>query len=610
MKRRLLLPLYRLDVDYVVRHGRRWSALEHLILWACREPVSAQKLATQSDVHVRLVSECLVNLLRAGWVQFHASSEGNAFSSTEAGKEAADRPYLDHLTELQRRSSQVFMDRLSGEYFAIKELTTIRRNAPEFRSEDALLPSIYKASPFGPELAELLYYKSDDTFDRLRNMPQLIPGDLFAVLEVDKDGIVGLPARTPAAVGLAIWEALQAEQIGGTFENESMPSPEAALGSALEQRGQSAAFSYGPETLIVGGTEHLEAAEQAIRAAKRIVIIHSTFIGPNIKLLLPAICAALDAKVHVFLHWGQDNDPEDIEKNTSAISLHLELSRIDLKARENLHLGSRTSGSHAKIILADRGEIAGYCALVGSCNWLACGFTNVEASVRLISAGPIGLIAGRLASILAPSVGQELVVGYLMDLQQECSERPGSTGQHSAMLVIDADHHAAVRDAMAETGVGGTVLLGSHKYGKAAETTVFDPMRAAARRGARVRLFYTSVVPKPGQTGTEARAAASAKELELEQDAVELRRAGERMHAKFIGWNDKLLVTSFNFLSANPNGKHRTGAEVGVLLRGPGIADAFESKLINQDVLSQFVGGKKPQRRKRPKKRRHTTNPA
>jgi hypothetical protein len=495
------------------------------------------------------------------------------------------------------------MDRISGEYFAIKELTTIRRSAPEFRSEDALLPSIYKASPFGPELAELLYYRSDDTFDRLHNMPQLVPGDLFAELKVDKDGIIGLPTRTPAAVGLGIWEALQAEQIDGTFEKESMPSPEAALGSALEQRSQAAVFSFGPETLIVGGTEHFEAAEQVIRTAKRIVIIHSAFIGPNIKLLLPAICAALDAKVEVFIHWGQDNDPEDIEKNTSAISLHLELTRIDPKRRGNLHLATRTSGSHAKIILADRGESDGYCALVGSCNWLACEFANVEASVRLVDAGPIGLIAGRLASILAPSVGQEPVVGYLMDLQQECSEQPGSAGHHSAMLVVDADHYAAVRDAMAETRAGGTVLLGSHKYGKAAETTVFDPMRAAARRGARVRLFYTSVVRKPGQTGAEARAAASAKELELDQDAVELRRAGERMHAKFIGWNDKLLVTSFNFLSANPNGKHRTGAEIGVLLKGPGIANAFETKLTNQDVLSHFVG-----RKGRRRKRRPTTN--
>jgi hypothetical protein len=600
MKRRVLLPLYRLDVDYVVRHGRRWSALEHLILWACREPVSAQELAARSDVHVRLVSECLVNLLRSGWVEFHASAKGNTFSSTEAGKEAVGRPYLDHLTELQRRSSQVFMERLTGEYFAIKELTTVRRSAPEFRSDDALLPSIFTSSPFGPELAELLYYKNDDIFDRLRNMPQIVPGDVFAELKIDKDGIAGLPTRTPAGVGLAILEALQAEQIGGTFEKESMPSPEAALGSALEQRGQAVPFSFRPESLVVGGTEHLEAAEQVIRAAKRIVVIHSTFTGVNIKLLLPAICVALNDNVQVFLHWGQDDDPEDIEKNTSAISLHLGLKHIDTKVRENLHLGSRTSGSHAKIILADRPESDGYCVLVGSCNWLACGFENVEASVFLVDPGPIGLIAGRLASILAPSVGQEPVVSYLMDLQQECSELPQSTGQHSAMLVIDADHHAAVRDAMAETGVHGTVLLGSHKYGKAAETTVFDPMRAAARRGARVRLFYTSVIPKPGQTGAEARAAASAKELELLQDAVELRRAGERMHAKFIGWNDKLLITSFNFLSANPNGKHRTGAEIGVLLKGPGIADAFETKLTNQHVLSQFVG-----RKNRRRKRRH-----
>ncbi len=66
MNTRVLVPLFRLDVDYLVRHGRRWSALEHLVLWACREPMSAQELSSRAGVSIRLVSECLVNLLRAG----------------------------------------------------------------------------------------------------------------------------------------------------------------------------------------------------------------------------------------------------------------------------------------------------------------------------------------------------------------------------------------------------------------------------------------------------------------------------------------------------------------------------------------------------------------
>jgi hypothetical protein len=68
-------------------------------------------------------------------------------------------------------------------------------------------------------------------------------------------------------------------------------------------------------------------------------------------------------------------------------------------------------------------------------------------------------------------------------------------------------------------------------------------LRAASRHGARVRLFYTKVLPNLGQ------AAASKKEVELADDAVQLRRAGEAMHAKFLGWREKLLITSGTILT-------------------------------------------------------------
>ena len=142
------------------------------------------------------------------------------------------------------------------------------------------------------------------------------------------------------------------------------------------------------------------------------------------------------------------------------------------------------------------------------------------------------------------------MVSRLLDVHGECAVGPVRQSRHMAMLVVDEDHYAAVRDAMHEAA-GGTVLMGSHKFGHAGETTVLDPMRTAARYGARVKLLYTTVLPNLGA------AAAAAKQATLAAEDVELRRVGQRMHAKFIGWGEKLLVTSFNFLSASVNG--RTG---------------------------------------------------
>lgn len=603
MSTRVLVPLYRLEVNYLVRHGRRWSALEHLILWACREPASAQDLASRAGVPVRLVSECLVNLLRAGWLELRASATANVFVATEAGARAAAKPLPDQFLETQPRSTQLYMDRLCGEFFTHTELTIMRRSTPGFRPEEGLEPNLFQAFPIGPELVDRLPLRKDDTFERLRESPQPVPGDLFAVVEADESGFTGLPARTPAAVGLAIADSLRAKRVdaapGGT-----VPSDEAVLGSPLQQRRSWAPIRFGPDTLVVGGREHLAAAREVIGKARRLVVIHSTFVGRNIKNLLPSLAEAAASGVQIHVHWGRTDDPEGIEANPSEMAARLARTEIPPEHRANVHLGLGSTGSHAKVILADTGDDDGYCAIVGSCNWLDSPYESVEASVRLTDPAAVAHVAGRMASVLAPAVGHDLVVSRLLDVHGECAARPKDRqASHEAMLIVDQDHYAAVRDAMHEAGNGGTVLLGSHKFGHAAETTVLHPMRAAARLGARVKLFYTTVLPNLGI------AAAAVKQAELAVDEVELRRAGERMHAKFIGWGERLLITSFNFLSASVNGRHRGGAEIGVLLTGPGIVEEFEAKLAAHNVLSEYreSGGRpgKRRRRRRPSRARH-----
>ena len=347
------------------------------------------------------------------------------------------------------------------------------------------------------------------------------------------------------------------------------------------------------------GEEHLAAADAAIRAARRLVVIHSTFVGDNIRHLMPALAAAAEAGVQIHVHWGKKDDPEGLEPNPSEVAARLARdSGIPREARDNVHLGKGTTGSHAKVILADTGEDGGYCAMIGSCNWLASPYRSVEASVRLTAPRAVALIAGRLAAVLVPTLGDDVVVSRLMDVHGECAARPPEAGaNHSATLVVDQDHYAAVRDAMGESAGQDSVLLGSHKFGRAGETSVLDPMRAAARHGARVRLFYTSVVSSLGAE------AAAAQRTAMAQEDVELRRAGERMHAKFIAWKDRLLVTSFNFLSASVNGQHRGGAEIGVLLTGPGIVEQFEVALAAKGVLSESKMAGNIDRR-RPRRRR------
>ena len=145
---------------------------------------------------------------------------------------------------------------------------------------------------------------------------------------------------------------------------------------------------------------------------------------------------------------------------------------------------------------------------------------------------------------------------------------------------------------------GGAVLLGSHKLGHAGVPAVVDPMREAARHGARVRLYYTRVLPNLGG------AAAAALGTELAQEGIEMAEAASQMHAKFIGWNERLLVTSFNFLSGNAAPRNRSGTELGLLLSGPGILEAFEARLRAAGVVSGPVAAARNRRRRRRPRRK------
>lgn len=368
MTRRVLVPLYRIEVPFTVRHGRRWSALEHLVLWACKEPKSAPDLARMSSMPIRLVSECLVNLLRAGWIALRASDGGSLFAATELGTTAAAQPVPEQFLEKQPRSTQLYLDRVSGEFFEVSELVTIRKDATDFRPEEALAPSYFNAAPYGPELIDRLRLGVDDIFEDFLRRPHVLPGESFAVLEVTAGNISGLPTRTPATVGLKIMEALREREPAKGPMPETLPSVDAALGQSLQQRAPSSPIRFGPDTLVVGGPAHLAAAERIIKGARRMVVIHSTFVGRNIEALLPALRDAVAAGVQVYVHWGKKDDPERRVANPSELAANMARTKIDAEFRENLHLGARSTGSHAKVILADTGDANGYSVLLGSCN--------------------------------------------------------------------------------------------------------------------------------------------------------------------------------------------------------------------------------------------------
>lgn len=597
MTGKVALPLFKLEVTYLVRHGRRWSALEHLLLWACRTPRTAAYLAEQCAMPTRLISESLLNLLRVGWVEIHITPSATSFSTTEGGAAAAGKPMPDHLLETKVRSVVLYQERLTGELFSLQELTVKHRKQLAAGSVEELEPELHRPLVLGPDLVDRLPLRRDDTFERLRDLPNMLPGDLFAIVEVDDKGFADLPDRTPSSLSLAIARALGEEgkptQVPKTGRTRAAPTTDAALGLPLAKRGTMHPVAFSADDLIVGGQPTLNAARAVIEAARHVVIIHSTFIGRNIANLLPSLQAAAERNVQVYVNWGRADDPEGIEANPSEVNARLAITRLPAEARNNITLGVGTTGSHAKIILADNGHESEYVALLGSCNWLDSPYHSIEASIRIRDPRLLSSIAAALANLIAPVVNTDPVVSRLLDIHGETATRPQPSSPHRAMLVLDDDHYAAVRDAMNEASSNDRVLLASHKLGHAGDITVFEPMREAAKAGAKVKLIYNKRVPNFGED------LVATKILSLAQQGVTLQRGETEMHAKFLVWKDTLLVTSFNFLSASPARGVR-GSEIGILLHGPGVVQGFTTKLAEQGTVipRQQRGGKRRRRRR------------
>jgi hypothetical protein len=193
-------------------------------------------------------------------------------------------------------------------------------------------------------------------------------------------------------------------------------------------------------------------------------------------------------------------------------------------------------------------------------------YKAVEVSIRVRDARAIGTIAGALALLRIPSSGKWTADVYrLAEIRNRCWERePCSSGTHSIAIVRDRGHLAAIREARdtAESEIFAVCDL----MGPAGETSVFVPSRAAAKVGVSVTLVHDKLA-RSVSAGERDRAAAALSEF-----GIRLMSA-ENVHGKFMTWDDKaLLITSFNWLATTPDPWKPRGAEIGIIVKGPGLA--------------------------------------
>jgi hypothetical protein len=176
-------------------------------------------------------------------------------------------------------------------------------------------------------------------------------------------------------------------------------------------------------------------------------------------------------------------------------------------------------------------------------------------------------VAGMLADMsLPPSGAWGRDVTTLFKVQDRCRvaslQRPLSdvAGGTKAMLVIDDEHYAAVRDA--RNAPARSALIGCDLFGAAGETTVLVPLGTAGHdHGTAVRALYNRPTNTFGDRMEKIVGRYSGPKLVVDQVPG--------LHGKFLAWDDTLVVTSFNWLAASARPPRLSAGEIGVLIHDP-----------------------------------------
>jgi phosphatidylserine/phosphatidylglycerophosphate/cardiolipin synthase-like enzyme len=574
----VIFPVLRGTRRFFIEKGRRWSVIEHLLLdLVARKPSSAMQLYERSGLPRRVIVEAFIRLMRAGWVEITATTEGPVFQATPVGVGKAPLDQLPAATVTEPRWRSFAIEQVTGGVFRSRELDIRPQSRLPTSTDDQIVvhlgaSSIHNAGDLG------------EVFTAIEGEDELIVGvdrsaekllERYAVVTVRDGAIEGLPARaTPALRQLVKFRAEEA--IGAATTAESAGPAQAATvhvaDESLEEpeRWVSKPALYESDDLIVDGPAHLAALERAIRNANERLIIHSTFITEQrAQALLPSLLRAAGRGVKVDVLWGQD-DVGGTTTSSQAAASKLKAAVAAAGRDDLVTVHPFSTNSHAKIVVADNGKNAWY-ALLGSCNWLASDYQSFEATLRLRDPALVGLLIRRLAGLSRgrPGLWDDLSIEMTV-LGRRVEGLPRGSGRTVPMRLLFApDHEQLVLEA--RDRVQKRIFVLSHRIGIAAKPVALLPTLSAVKaKNVSAALYYGRT------TGPLSGADSAELTREYAKEGLAVRPVHKpRIHAKVLGWDDDALaVTSLNWLSADP-AESALYREIGVLIEAPKIADNF-----------------------------------
>jgi hypothetical protein len=367
--------------------------------------------------------------------------------------------------------------------------------------------------------------------------------------------ITGLPTYASLGLHQAILEEL------AEIDVEVEAGDAAPIVPLLET--QSFTTSVTEEDLIVGGADHKALVERVLAQARSTVVIHSCFVSPaTVHQLMPLVHSAAKRGVNIDMLWGLRFAQAEDWARRGITAAREAIAKLPPDIRNRVRFSERESASHAKVLIADSGAHGAFEGFVGSCNWLATKFDALDVSLRLRDPRILAELAGVLATLRIPAHGEwDADVRRLVRLRVQLRNLKAPSGTARVSLVFDREHLALVRHA--RDNAEDKIVSACDLLGPAGETSVFVPMRTAARDGVAIELLFN----RPTDSLKEEDVVAA--RAQLESAHVILRRSEKELHAKFLAWDaDSLCITSFNWLATTPDRWKPHAAEVGVFVTG------------------------------------------
>jgi len=566
----IAIPVFRLSCSVTIDKGRAWSVVEEAILWTLsRKASGVPDLVIQSGLKKQIVVAALSRLMRFRLIELSIKDGAATFVASDYGRDAikGGKP-LPFFPKKETKRVSFVIEHATGGFFPSAQVRVVSKTVLDTDSDpDKRMVVVEGGGPImshEANLARLSHIAARGYDEQLANIDGRTVSlrTEFMLIKVIDGVIRNLPENAPEALRSIVEKASAAPTNASVPVDYEGPSVEAEE-SRTEHK-----LDFRFEDLVVGGSAQKSLMLDMISSAHSRVIVHSTFLDHRrFKDLLPEIREACSRGVTFDLLWGAETPTED-EENKNALSA-VEIARMvredrDIGRRFRVHM--KTTGSHAKLLLADNAE-GDWVAAVGSCNWLSSPFQAVELTVVLRAASIVADVAVALQRMIGRRGLSEDIATEMAFLARDLRRRPASEGPATAML-IRGDHH----DVMMRTGSGSAirkVLAGSHRLGSTARPGYIIQAEAARERVSdlNVTLLYTMA------SGPLKNRHARKLVEEAAGNGVRLIRLEKiPLHGKFLAWDDDdIAVTSLNWGSAKAHDDFPE-AEIGVHIRSPGIA--------------------------------------